>query len=108
MNKLHMTAIAAIVAGAVTVGGVAISTSGGSSQASTGAAPSAAAAHSTAERAAALDALEASLDRQLAEAAATPPVQAINPPVGVSRSGSHDEGDDHGGWERDEHESGDD
>ncbi len=110
MNKLHMTAIAAIVAGAVTVGGVAISSSGGSAAPATGTTKTVG-SQVIAQRTASLDALEASLDRQLADSASTstPAAQSTYRSVSVASGARHDENDDHGGFERgDDHGSGDD
>lgn len=109
MNKLHMTAIAAIVAGAVTVGGVAISSSSGSPVPATG--TTGVDSPSIAQRTASLDALEASLDRQLAESASTgaPGAQPTYRSVSVRSGAGHDENDDHGGFDRaDDHGSDDD
>jgi hypothetical protein len=109
MNKLHMTAIAAIVAGAVTVGGVAISSSGGSAAPAT--TTKTVRSKVIAQRTASLDALEASLDRQLAESASTgaPVAQPAGQSITVVSRAGHDGNDDHGGFERgDDHGSGDD
>jgi hypothetical protein len=109
MNKLHMTAIAAIVAGAATVGGIAISSSGGSAAPAT--TTKAVGSKAIAQRTASLDALEASLDRQLAESASTgaPAAQPTYRSVSVASGTGHHENDDHGGSERgDDHGSVDD
>ena len=102
MNRLHLAAIAAVVAGAVALGGVAISSQGGSASPAT-AVTQPAGAQTVTQRTAALDALEASLDRQLAEAAGAPNTQPADQP---DTSGST--GDDHGGWERDDDNGSDD
>ena len=109
MNKLHMTAIAAIVAGAVTVGGVAISSSGGSAAPAT--TTKTVSSKAIAQRTASLDALEATLDRQLAESASTGArtAQPTYRSVSVGSRAGHDENDDHGGFDRgDDHGSDDD
>jgi hypothetical protein len=109
MNKLHMTAIAVIVAVAVAVGGVAISSSVGSGASTTGSTQTVG-SQAVADRTASLDALEASLDRQLAESASTgaPVAQPTGPPVSVASGAGHDEDDDHGGWEHDDDHGSDD
>lgn len=103
MNKLHVTAIAAVIACAVAVGGVAISNSGGSAAPATGTTTTVG-SKAVAQRTASLDALEASLDRQLAESASTGTAvaQPISRSVRVSSGAGHRESDDHGGVERDD------
>jgi hypothetical protein len=107
MSKLHMTAIAAIVAGAVTVGGVAISSSGSSAATTTGS-TQASGSQAMADRAASLDAIEASLDRQLAASTGAPFTQPTGRPVNVASGAGHDESDDHGGWKHEDDGSDDD
>ena len=112
MNRIHALTITLIVAIAVTVGGTAMSRSGAS-----GAAPGAAATtnangqalnRAIAKRAKALDALEASLNEQLAAPAPTPApgfrtVRVQAPPVVVTRHRSDSESsDEHKGGGQDD------
>ena len=116
MNRIHALTITLIVAIAVTVGGTAMSRSGAS-----GAAPAAAATtnaitnandqalnRAIAKRAKALDALEASLNGQLAAPAPTPApgfrtVRVQAPPVVVTRHRSDSESsDEHKGGGQDD------
>ena len=112
MNRIHALTITLIVAIAVTVGGTAMSRSGAS-----GAAPAAAATtnandqalnRAIAKRAKALDALQASLNEQLAAPAPTPAsgfrtVRVQAPPVVVTRRPSGSESsDEHQGGVQDD------
>ena len=116
MNRIHALTITLIVAIAVAVGGTAMSRSGASGAAPAATATSAAMTNANdqelnraiAKRAKALDALEASLNGQLAAAAPTPApsVQTVRvqaPPVVVTRHRSDGEGsDEHGGGGQDD------
>jgi hypothetical protein len=109
MNRIHMTAVAAIVAGAVTVGGVALGHSRSPAGEPAGATPSS--THTVAKRAVQVDALQASVDRQLAGSgfAGSPSAQQGGRIGSVTAGAGHDEGDDHGGLEPgDDHGSDDD
>ena len=107
MNRIHALTITLIVAIAVTVGGAAMSRSGASGGAPAAAATSAAATNANdqalnralAERAKTLDALEASLNKQLAAPTPTPApsvrtVRVQARPAVATRHHSDDEGSD--------------
>jgi hypothetical protein len=99
VNKIHTTAIATAVGLSVVLGGVALSRSGGDEAA----APKPVPVGALSARAAQLDDLEATLDRQLAEAPKPPaPVTTFVTPTPVPDAApSYRDGDD------DEYESDD-
>jgi len=107
VNKIHTTAIATAVGLSVVLGGVALSRSGGGEAA----APKPVPVGALSARAAQLDDLEATLDRQLAAAPKPPaPVTTFVPTPAPDAAPSYRDGDDdeYKSDDRDEYESDDD
>lgn len=105
MNRIHALLITLVVAAGVTVGGVALSRSGADA-ATPPATQTVLDDPAITQRSAALDALEADLNKKLATPAPAPRVRTVRvqaPPVAAPRHDDY-EGDDDS-WE---HEEGDD